>query len=66
MKSGCTRKPTTRSETARLQMKTIDGERREGDRLIAANTSKLPVMDTRMRSATIEQLMMTVVSRLEA
>ena len=65
-KSGCTMKPTRRSETARLQMKIIDGDWSEGDLLIAANTNKFPVMDTMMRNATIEQLIMTVVLTLEA
>lgn len=47
-------------------MKTIDGERSKGDLVIAARTNRLPVIDIIIRSATIQQLIMTVFSTLKA
>ena len=44
MKTGCMTNPTRRSETTRLNKKTVDGERSEGVLNMAANTKEFPMM----------------------
>ena len=56
MKKGCTTAPTARSESAKPQSKTTDGERSVGVFQTACNTSKFPIIDVMARGMFTAQL----------
>ena len=49
MKKGCTTTPTVRSESAKPQSKTTDGERSVGVFQTACNTKEFPIIDVMAR-----------------
>jgi len=60
--TGCTMRPTKRSEIARLHKNMVDGERREGLLNMAANTKEMATMDTSISGELRTLTTMTIVS----
>ena len=60
--TSCTTSPTRRCDIAKLQSKTVDGERSEGVLNMAASTRMLSMIDMSINGASRTQLMMTTVS----
>lgn len=60
MYRGCTIKPTRRSETARLQINIMEGDRRDTVLQMAMNTKQFPRTDISIKGAFTKQFMMTI------
>lgn len=61
---GCTIKPTRRSETARLQINIMEGDRRDTVLQMAMNTKQFPRIDISIKGAFTMQFTMTIFPRV--
>ena len=64
MYRGCTIKPTRRSETARLQINIMEGDRGDTVLQIAMNTKEFPRIDVSIKGALTMQFIMTIFPRV--